>query len=701
MAESQQSIVDEVRQIVREFLQYHPALNESKRLPPYLSFVESNTGRTKIAPIAMYIYAMFQAIEAQQEFTLRDGSPFSASGLIFSMLNVYAQDIKCRLSISFHVGDPFHNQPHSIEDWKLHLPLRGDVKLTNAIRQNRYENYRSKIDELANDLMESVEKCTDRLVGIPLSTNVESRPAGHRNMLVVMKMTPEKYFVLIYEPHGHQTRAVESMARADFLSNLQSAISKKTDKYVFVPVETTSCPVGLQAHSGDRVGYCVMFSNFWFYCILHCFHLLIRTRDLSEFQEAILTVESTILEEVSRESLSLLVTNFAIRYCEQFWTFVQLSSKQMEHFNQHMYRFLREKKAVDRHSMITRFPRAEYGNVDLRENDSDLEDDLETARNEEDGMLANDGDECQTSEDCQSQCCDRKVCVSVDLNNMPAYAGEEEFPSLISPLFKRGVDFKPDRDAQTVGKHLLHILRTCIRPDDGEEFDYVWRLLHFFYPRNAIHSVCNGKFDFNPQTLQFYKGQSWISIESSTEMEDMAKQIMHRTYLTCNFSIICVNSSSPKADEMPYHLFFMMRRGTRIALLTFSFNDQPMDALLILAEKLISAMNKVSPPGHQVIWMGHTRVPLGGIDVSYRLTMKHLFFGIAIMFLTHFDKQNVNPVEVAGDLIRVWFDCLTRYQTTLEQIVCRFAMDLLGSEDEDLDGECYEEQLKLLQQGSQ
>lgn len=700
MTDRMQSITDEVHQIVREFLQYHPGLDDQLKLPEHMDFVDQeNKQRMQRVPIHVYIYAMFQTIRSRVRYTLKDGSPFSNSGLIFSMLNVYTQDVKCSLEINFTVVNPFEDraltdQPQ-ISDWMHQLPLQGDVSMyvPGSTKRFIYSDYLQSIDEVAEDFNDDVEKCPDRIVAIPLGIAIKSSEFGHQNMLLVMKMRPDKYFVLIYEPHGHQSNIEEGVARADFLSNLQKGLSKRSNKYVFVPLETTSCPVGLQARSGDTVGYCVMFSNFWFYCILRCFHLLIRIQDVREFQDAVRSVESTILNDVSRESLFMMVTNFAIRYSEQFWKVVQLNSDQMREFDGRMYRVLKEEKPVT----IPSLP--------LTMNSLYVEKEERFEPNDE-SMLANDGDECRTSSDCQSHCChaDKRVCVPVDLNHgqltyeEEKLATSEEFTSLISPLFYHGAEFTLDRDAQLRGKYLLDIL-DCANGDRN----LVWRLATFFLPQNVIHHLCNGTFEFNPHTLEFTKDlddeDSWLSIKSSQDMENLAKQMIYRNHFACLMSFICVTLQFETRPALPYHLFFMSRRDKQVQLFAFNMNENQryLTPLNVLGEQLARAMHKVSPDGYQVQWLGFVNLPLEGLDSSFAQTVKHLINGLAIVFFTHFGDRYVNAEDALRDFIRVWSDSWTRYQTSLKQIMCKFASDMIDRQT-DMNIPCMEQQLSYLRE---
>lgn len=680
-------IATEVRQIVRDFLQNHHGLENEWKLPEYMDFVDQkDSRRMKRVPIHVYIYAMFQTIQSQGAYMLKDGSRFSNSRLIFSMLN-YAQDAKCSLGITFTAMD----QP-PLSDWIHQLPLQGEVQLDvpGAAKFKRYSNYLDGIDKMAKTFDHDVEMCEDRIIGIPLSISFNSKKYGHQNMLLVMKMRPDKYFVLIYEPHGSQSNLQEGVARTDFLSNLQRGLANRSTKYVFLPLETTSCPVGLQIQAGDSFGYCFMFSNFWLYCILRCLPHLIRISDVSEFQDAVRSVESTILNEVSRESLFMLVTNFAIRYCEHFWKVVERSSDQMKSFDKQMYEVLDEENPVT--VQVQALPLVM----------SSLYVQPKSERSDDEAMLANDGDECRTSADCQSHCChaDKKVCVPVDLNENPLTAEEEkratseEYTTLISPLFYHGAQSTLDRDAQNKGRHLFELLE-CLQGSQG----YVWRLMTFFLPPHVVHQICNGSFDFHPRNLQFTKNidlDEWYSIHSSPELENLAKQMIHRNQFACSISFVCVTLQETTNPELPYHLFFMCRRDHELQLFAFSMNESQryLTPLHMLGENLVAAMTRVSPTGSRAQWLGFVNIPLPmtNLDTSYTQTVKHLIQGLGIVFFTHFADQYARVDEALREFANVWQELCMEYQTSLEQIVCKFASDLIEQQP-DMNRPCVEQQL--------
>lgn len=658
------SISDEVRKIVREKLQYNPV-----QLPKHMEYVDQeDKHRVKSAPIHVYIYAMYQAIlDLGPDVHFRDGAPFSESKMIFSMVHTYPHEASCAFKIKFLV-----DEAAAAADCQGQLTLSfGEMEATASFPEVSPFPWLQQFIRL-------VEQCPFRLIAIPLALRMNSEANGHRNLLVVLKLRPDKFIVLTYDPHGYESATTKAIARDQLLAYMKQNMPRK---YVWMPLETTTCPQGLQARARDRVGYCVMFSNFWFYCLLRCFHLLLnQTHRVKQFQQAVLSIESTILEEVNAQSLMMVITNFAVQFCEHFWTSVQLTPDQMRDYDRLMYEHIKSDASL--------LPK---GHKSMSRSSLYLSD---SPRNyTEEKMRADDGEKCQSNADCQSHCChsDKRICVAVNFNmeGDAPLTPMEDFLVMISPLFDRE-DFELTATDLEKGLSFFKLWESCMRTPDHPSL--VYELILFFLPRNRVHQMCNGTIHFVPRLLSIFKHadrpEELFSIDSTSDMRDLVGQMLHRQAFAGPFSFFCVDRSrSP--DSLPYHLIYigMNQHDQSLQLFSFNFQDSieylsPVDQL---GRRIVDAMQAVhsAPVG----WRGMVEIPLDSIHPSLRQTAKHMIQGLAIMFFAHFSSKYSVVEDVIMDFQRVWSKCCEHEEAVLQQAVCRFAVDLMDQQEK-LDRRC-------------
>lgn len=674
MSELNPSIREEVRQIIRQFLEFTPG----QRLPNFMEYVDSSTGLRKRVDIHVYIYGMFQTISSLVPTLEKEDKPMSMVGLVYAMLGSQSGDPatpakmgnSCNLTL--HVSGALSENPLT--------PVRGTVVrgVPGTTEYVRYRDYTSQLDNLALMFNYNVTNCKDRLVAVPLSLNVENEKDGHQNVLIVFKMTEDLYFVVVYEPHGWEDDFSSSELRSSFLENLQLAVADVSKKYVWLPMENTSCPVGMQNASTDSVGYCVMFSNFWLYCVLRCFPDLSKLRKPSEFQHAIYSIERVILDEVAHSSLLMMITNFTIAYCEQFWSMVRLRPEQMKKFDAEMLHHLesegRTRFVTAPLTMNTLFPKSLQEKKELMDVD-----------HEDDGGRVADGAPCERDEDCLSHCCKGGTCVTVNYNqdmsdDETKVDVDDDFAELIRPIFRNAANFALTTDVRRQGQRTLSLLENCLRTAD-DETAVIWGLITFFFSREAVHMICNGTIAFNRFDRTFATGHGqFVSIDSSEDVERLAQQVMYRTNFSGRSSFLVVTAHRWKWPQMPYHLILLYRSVAGIELCGVSVNDS--DAYLKplgqFCENLARAMaSRSSSNGKQVTWRGFEALHLEPPGPLYSQTMEHLVNGLLMVFFVQFGHRYSSLNEALQKFTRVTGEFWTLYKSELERVVCKFAIDLL------------------------
>jgi hypothetical protein len=88
---------------------------------------------------------------------------------------------------------------------------------------------------------------------------------AHANILLAFKdKDSNKIFLVLYDPHGSK---LDSSIRKTSNALLKS-IKECDSNFVVLSRKNISCPIGQQSYANDTMGYCVMFSLFWLYCVL-------------------------------------------------------------------------------------------------------------------------------------------------------------------------------------------------------------------------------------------------------------------------------------------------------------------------------------------------------------------------------------------------------------------------------------------------
>lgn len=144
----------------------------------------------------------------------------------------------------------------------------------------------------------------------------------------------------LYDPHGSSPYHTYAKEEFIFIYNLATAYSTKYGKPMnVIKRETFSCPRGIQAVipeiKENKIGYCIIYSYFWLYLILHCISM-IPNIDLNTL---ISTVEKTVLTLVPKpESLAKLIYNFTENIVTTVQTYMPGRKKYFKNLNEDILR---------------------------------------------------------------------------------------------------------------------------------------------------------------------------------------------------------------------------------------------------------------------------------------------------------------------------------------------------------------------------
>jgi hypothetical protein len=100
--------------------------------------------------------------------------------------------------------------------------------------------------------------------------SLKEKLEGHRNILVIEHLK-DKINIVVYDPMGsdYSEFNVDKVIRT-----IGDELETITEKKVNIMKKEISCPIGLQKVSEDLIGYCVMFSYFWIYCVMHIISMI-------------------------------------------------------------------------------------------------------------------------------------------------------------------------------------------------------------------------------------------------------------------------------------------------------------------------------------------------------------------------------------------------------------------------------------------
>lgn len=219
---------------------------------------------------------------------------------------------------------------------------------------------------------------------------------SHSTMLFVENKT-DRINMYFYDPHGSSfdNNKYEKEAFL-FQTRLAEELRKLSKKPVnFILEHNFSCPRGIQAiipeSSLGRRGYCVIYSYFWLYIILHCFNRIPNV----DLETLIFNVETQVLKA---KNIDKIIYNFAENIVNTSLTEMPDREVIFKNLNDYILKMA-----------LTDYP-------DLMTSVETLENRKIITEGQTSSSRKKDYSECQKNEDCLSHCCSKtsKKCREVD-----------------------------------------------------------------------------------------------------------------------------------------------------------------------------------------------------------------------------------------------------------------------------------------------
>jgi len=125
-----------------------------------------------------------------------------------------------------------------------------------------YQNKVYNISEFA-EILENMLNTSDDLIVTNFNTINSSGTDGHATVLIMEKYDSGWNFYS-YDPNGYDN------INSDFKTSslIRELIKHLNKKITVIPITEISCPTSIQKYTDDNIGFCLMFSFFWIYCIL-------------------------------------------------------------------------------------------------------------------------------------------------------------------------------------------------------------------------------------------------------------------------------------------------------------------------------------------------------------------------------------------------------------------------------------------------
>jgi hypothetical protein len=145
---------------------------------------------------------------------------------------------------------------------------------------------------------------------------LSSETKGHANLLIVEKEEKQINFFR-YEPNGPEYDFSDKDEK--ILRSLLEDTGKELNTPIKIYNKTDTCPIGIQKKSKDTYGYCIMFSLFWFYCLVKLLDSKLPLKDLIQYIEPVL---SSVINSFKKEKMivdcfeknNTYIGDFSIRY---------------------------------------------------------------------------------------------------------------------------------------------------------------------------------------------------------------------------------------------------------------------------------------------------------------------------------------------------------------------------------------------------
>ena len=523
-----EAVQAEIHRTIKEILEYH-----SRVLPPFLQI--EHKGLQNRLSVTEYIYAMYQALihltESNPEFQ------FGPASVILKMLGL---DSICTAVISLH----FETTNGAL----LFARVGPKGSKEYSMKGEMVEFTRALWNELDSSCMFAV---------FDLDLFFVDANEAHQNLLIIYRSDNVHYHLGIYDPHGTAV-AHNIETKQIFLTQLCQQLRQLLPEFQFTALEfdQVGCPVGLQSVTGEKIGYCVMFSYFWIYCVLRCLPLLkmYPAINFASIELAILEQSISPNEYLQKPNyLMNIVMNFAVAYCSFFL------ENNREEITEALLRDTRKEIRREKFSImkLDETKRAMEGVNEYKEEKS----------------LLNDGSPCGVNEECQSQCCVQGRCQPLNLNSVPATFFEFSEVTLNYQEFVEDVF----RDVQ-------NSIRDNLKSDEFptvegyELFDRFWRLMRcagfanplipVFQMQNAnnqmkININCIGEINYSQSSVIT---ANHVYSVTSHELVPFVEQLLSRMSFICRFTTLSVHVVDDSLFPSDIIIIEKVKLGSRVLI---------------------------------------------------------------------------------------------------------------------------------------
>ncbi len=149
---------------------------------------------------------------------------------------------------------------------------------------------------------------------------------GHANALFVYRKNEREVVISWYEPHGsHSMDASERTQFRALLTNIQQVAATKGVTISILDPTQINCRSGVQFN--DAEGFCVTYSNFWFFLTLLIFKEVVHNEkgNVEDFQDLIAGVEPALL--VHQEKLPQILIKYIVLLLGAFFQYNRATSQ--------------------------------------------------------------------------------------------------------------------------------------------------------------------------------------------------------------------------------------------------------------------------------------------------------------------------------------------------------------------------------------
>lgn len=202
-----------------------------------------------------------------------------------------------------------------------------------------YVEANDEFNKFAIEFVDRVEKCKFTSLIINYDEYKEHNPEvtedkGHVNALLIYN-NKEDIHIALYEPHGSSCMEHNDFCQSKvehinlFLLQLKNILESRKLIIIEYPNVTLhprtsisrlqGIQPSLRENKTTRVGYCLMYSLFWIYLVLHCFDT-IKDKDITT---TLTQVEKLVLNKRDITQIEFAITGFAVsvynRYMENIF----------------------------------------------------------------------------------------------------------------------------------------------------------------------------------------------------------------------------------------------------------------------------------------------------------------------------------------------------------------------------------------------